>query len=141
MAKLRRFEDISEGLIVPPLTVDISRQDLVKYAGASDDYMPQHWDHPYMTGQGYSDVVVHGWLTFAHMCRAVTDWAAPDIAVIAGFAVRYHKTQHPGLLECGGTVTAADGETAQLSLWGKSGAAETVASGQLTLKRFTARKR
>ena len=68
-----RFADLAAGLVIPTLEVEIDRADLIRYAGAADDYVRQHWDHPFMIASGYPDVVVHGWLTFAHMCRAATN--------------------------------------------------------------------
>src|ERR1700712_3046386 len=94
------FADIPVGFQIPAVELDVDRLALVKYAGAADDYVRQHWDHPFMIGQGYPDVIGHGWLSFAHMCRAVTDWAPPSLAAITRYAVRYHRPFHPGRLTC-----------------------------------------
>jgi acyl dehydratase len=134
MPRLERFEQLAAGVTVPELSIEIDRLALVKYAGASGDFMPQHWDHPFMTGQGYPDVVVHGWLTFAHMCRAVTDWAPADVR-IESYAVRYHRPMHPGLLKCGGTVEAAADGTASLALWATDADGIKVATGSVKLAR------
>lgn len=134
MTRIARFADIVAGQELPPLTVAIDRLALIRYAGAADDYVRQHWDHPFMIAQGYPDVIGHGWLTFAHMSRAVTDWAPPDRAVIAGFAVRYHKPFHPGTLFCGGTVSSVADGRAQVALWSRNAAGTLLASGTATLK-------
>jgi acyl dehydratase len=133
MPRLDRFSALSQGLQIPLLGVEIDRLGLIKYAGASDDYVRQHWDHPFMIAQGYPDVIGHGWLTAAHMLRAVTDWAPPAIIKISGYAVRYHKPFHPGLLECGGTVESVVNNSAKLSLWARNKSGAAVATGSATL--------
>ena len=47
-----------------------SRRDLVKYAGASRDYNPLHWDHDTAVAAGLPGVVVHGLLQSAWILQA-----------------------------------------------------------------------
>ena len=117
---------------LPPIELSIDRESLVRYAGASDDYVRQHWDHAFMIANGYPDVLTHGWLTFAHMCRVVTDWAPAD-AAIARYAVRYHQPLYPGRLRCGGRVDSVEGDTVDLSLWGRNADDQLVASATVAL--------
>lgn len=129
-----RFSDLAVGAECPQLRVEIDREALVRYAGASDDYVAQHWDHPFMIAQGYPDVIGHGWLTFAHMSRAVTNWMPPAVAAIGGFNVRYHRPFYPGTMTCGGRIEVIDGSKATLSLWARDGHGETIAAGGLWLR-------
>jgi acyl dehydratase len=137
MTGIAAFSDLRDGQEIPTLEVEVDRQTLVKYAGASDDYAFQHWDHPRMTGQGFPDVVVHGWLTFGYICRAVTDWASPEIADIQGFAVRYRRPTYPGKITCGGRVTRVREENgrrlADLDLWARNGEGEVTTTATMTL--------
>ena len=110
----------------PTIEVVFTRETLVRYAGAADDYVRQHWDHPYMIESGFPDVVVHGWLTFAHACRVVTEWLPPPEWAIAGYDVRYRRPTYPGLHTCGGRVSAARDDGVDILLWVKD------ASGQIT---------
>lgn len=55
----------------------ITTEQLVRYAGASDDYNRIHYDLPYATAAGLGGVIAHGMLTMAFMGRAATDWAGP----------------------------------------------------------------
>lgn len=126
------FGDAVAGQALAPLTVEINRLALIRYAGAADDYVRQHWDHPFMIDQGYSDVIAHGWLTCAHMCRVVTNWAPPAVATIAHFAVRYVRPFHPGTLMCGGEVLAVADGAVTVDLWGKG--AEGVIVARATAK-------
>jgi acyl dehydratase len=134
IATLEDFARIAPGDEVPELTVEIDRLDVVKYAGAADDYVRVHWDHPFVTAQGYPDVIVHGWLSYAHMCRAVTDWISPRLATFAKYGVRYQRPLHPGALICGGKVIEASDGIVSIALWGKDAHGNAVATGTVTLK-------
>ncbi|MET0985335.1 MAG: MaoC/PaaZ C-terminal domain-containing protein [Steroidobacteraceae bacterium] len=126
-----------EGTEVPPFEREISPADLVKYAGASDDYSPQHWDHTYMVAAGFPGVIVHGWLTFAIMCEAVRRWIPPETAEITAFKVRYHRPHLPGPVSCGGRVarieSAASEPQARLELWAKEASGEVTTTADVTL--------
>jgi acyl dehydratase len=128
------FVAIRPGIVLPEIAVEVDREALVRYAGASDDYVRQHWDHAFMIENGYPDVLAHGWLTMAHMCRVVTEWAPRD-AGIAAYKVRYHQPLYPGRLHCGAQVESVDGDTATLALSGRNAVNETVASASVTLVR------
>lgn len=127
------FSPSAVGLRLPESRVEIDRLALIQYAGAADDYVRQHWDHPFMTAQGYPDVIGHGWLTFAHMCRLVTDWAPPHVARIVRYAVRYQRPFHPGTLHVIGHVTQAGPASTEISLTAHTSAGDAVASGSVAL--------
>ncbi len=130
------FAGIAVGFAIPQVALEVDRLALVKYAGAADDYVRQHWDHPFMIAQGYPDVIGHGWLTFAHMCRAVTDWAPPSRATITRYAVRYHKPFHPGRLTCGGTVDSVEHDRLTVAVWAKDAGGSLLATGHVTITPF-----
>ncbi|MGF1618732.1 MAG: MaoC/PaaZ C-terminal domain-containing protein [Acidimicrobiia bacterium] len=50
-----------------------SRTDLVKYAAATRDWNPIHWDHGVAIGAGLDGVVVHGLLQAAWALQAVSE--------------------------------------------------------------------
>lgn len=118
------------GDALPELVVDITRQDLVRYAGAANDFLPQHWDQALMRGQGFDDVVVHGWLGAAHLCRAATDVFSPDRWLLTCYSVRYRQPLYPGAATCGGTLVASENGKLEVSGWIRdaSGAIVTTAS-------------
>lgn len=58
------------GAALPPLQRGASRADLVRYAAASGDFNPIHWDHPAAVGAGLAGVVVHGLLQSAWLIQA-----------------------------------------------------------------------
>ena len=59
---------------LPPLQVTVTRDQLVRYAGASLDFNPIHWNERFATEVGLPDVIAHGMLTMALAGRLVTDW-------------------------------------------------------------------
>lgn len=72
-----------------------SRRDLVKYAGASRDYNPLHWDHQTAVDAGLPGVVVHGLLQSAWMLTAVTPENGDHPVRSARF--RYRNPLRPGV--------------------------------------------
>ncbi|NYF55342.1 MaoC family dehydratase [Micromonospora purpureochromogenes] len=75
---------------LPTQTFRITRADLVRYAGASGDFNPIHWNDRTATKVGLPGVIAHGMFTMALVGRAVTTWAgAPDAVV--DFGVRFTR--------------------------------------------------
>ncbi|WP_037360160.1 MaoC family dehydratase [Amycolatopsis orientalis] len=75
---------------LPPLEVRITRAQLVRYAGASLDFNPIHWNETFATKVGLPDVIAHGMLTMALSGRIVTDWLG-DPARLVDFSTRFTR--------------------------------------------------
>lgn len=98
-----------EGL--PPLRKSASRSDLIRYAGASHDWNPIHWDHAAAVAAGLEGVIVHGLLESAWLLQAGARYGRPEAATF-----RYRKPLRPGVAaEVAGTVADA-GPPARLDL-------------------------
>ena len=68
-----------------PQIFRVTRADLVRYAGASGDFNPIHWNDRTAVKVGLPGVISHGMFTMALVGRAVTYWAgAPDAVVEYG---------------------------------------------------------
>jgi acyl dehydratase len=78
------------GTVLPPQTFTISRADLVRYAGASGDFNPIHWNERFATAVGLPNVIAHGMYTMALAVRVVTDWAGDPGAVVE-YGVRFTR--------------------------------------------------
>ncbi|WP_300400446.1 MaoC family dehydratase [Nocardioides sp.] len=99
--------DLAVGQALPAFERTPTTTQLVRYAGAEDDYMPVHFDHHYAVAAGQRGVINHGWLTFAIALQSVTSWLPPEIARVVRSRSRYLRPTYPGLpLVCRGTVTA-----------------------------------
>ncbi len=78
----RDFDGVAVGDELPPLIVTLTREHLVRYAGASLDFNPIHWNEATATAVGLPNVIAHGMLTMALAGRLVTDWAGDPGAVV-----------------------------------------------------------
>lgn len=81
---------VSVGDELPAQDFPITRADLVRYAGASGDFNPIHWNARFATEVGLPDVIAHGMLTMALAIRVVTDWAHDPGAVVE-YGVRFTR--------------------------------------------------
>jgi acyl dehydratase len=101
---------------LPPLSLRVTRADLVRYAGASGDFNPIHWSDRVAGAVGLPGVIAHGMLTMALAGRLVTGWVG-DPAAVRSYGVRFTRPvvvpddDEGALLELSGKVTAVtDGE-------------------------------
>lgn len=60
------------GAPVPGLAKSAGRADLIRYAAATGDWNPIHWDHQSAVEAGLPGVVVHGLACAAWICQGVT---------------------------------------------------------------------
>ena len=83
-----RFHDLHEGAEIASRQYPVTRRDLVRYAGASGDFNPIHWNQRIATSVGLPDVIAHGMLTMALAGRYLTEWAG-DPAAVTEYGVRF----------------------------------------------------
>ncbi|WP_328329518.1 MaoC family dehydratase [Kribbella sp. NBC_00382] len=95
---------VEVGTELPPLTITLRREDLVRYAGASGDFNPIHWNDRMAAALGLPGVIAHGMLTMASAARVVTDWL-DDPADLVEYGVRFTKFVVVPDDEKGATVT------------------------------------
>lgn len=63
-------------------TIELSRADLVKYAGASGDFNTIHWNERFAKEVGLDNVIAHGMLTMATAITPLTDWLGDPGAIL-----------------------------------------------------------
>jgi acyl dehydratase len=68
----------------------VTRADLVRYAGASLDFNPIHWNERTALAVGLPGVIAHGMYTMALVGRALTTWAG-DPAAVRELGVRFTR--------------------------------------------------
>jgi acyl dehydratase len=73
-----------------PRTFRVTRADLVRYAGASGDFNPIHWNERFARQVGLPGVIAHGMFTMGLVGRAVAEWAGAPDAVVE-FSVRFSR--------------------------------------------------
>ena len=106
---------------LPAQEFRFTRADLVRYAGASGDFNPIHWNERIATEVGLPGVIAHGMLTMATAIRVVTDWLGDPGAVLE-YGVRFTRpvvVPDPGeaVLQVAGSVRdVRDDGTAEIDL-------------------------
>jgi len=96
---------------LPELRVTPDKYVTVRYAGASGDFNPIHWNERVATSVGLPDVIAHGMFTMALAGRAVTDWTG-DPGALLEYQVRFGRP----------VVVPDDDEGAEVTVRGKVGA-------------------
>ncbi|MBT2249634.1 MaoC family dehydratase [Arthrobacter sp. BHU FT2] len=140
-----KFTDLAAGQDIGARTVDVTRTDLVKYAGASGDFNPIHWNEAFATGVELPGVIAHGMFTMGAAVQLVTDWAG-DPAAVVDFQTRFTKpvvvadttgTTDPGAtIEVSGTIGKldADAGTARVDLTVVSAGQKVLMKAQALVK-------
>jgi acyl dehydratase len=91
-----RAADLAVGQVHEAVVVEnLSRTQIVMYAGASGDFNPIHHDEVFATtGAGYPSVFAHGMLSMGLTGRLLTDWLGDG--VLSEFGVRFVRQVWPG---------------------------------------------
>jgi acyl dehydratase len=98
---------VRPGDTLPEVAETIERIDLVRYAGASGDFNPIHWNDEIARAVGLPGVIAHGMYSMAVAARMLTAWAG-DPAAVKRLRVRFSA-----MIEPGQTLTAK-GEVAEV---------------------------
>jgi acyl dehydratase len=106
-----RLADVAVGTELPAQIYRVTRADQVRYAGASGDFNPIHWNERVATGVGLPGVIAHGMFTMALAARAVTDWTG-DPGALVEYQVRFGRP----------VVVPDDDAGAEVTVRGKAGA-------------------
>jgi acyl dehydratase len=88
MAATVSYDDVEVGTKLPSQTFQVTRANLVMYAGASGDFNIIHWNERTAKAVGLPDVIAHGMFTMAEAGRVVTDWVGDPGAVVE-YGVRF----------------------------------------------------
>jgi acyl dehydratase len=88
------FDDVSVGDEAPVLSHELTRTDLVMYAGASGDFNPMHTDEVTAQAAGLPSVFGHGMFSMGLLGKALTDYVG--VANLRRYQVRFTKQTWPG---------------------------------------------
>jgi acyl dehydratase len=87
------FDDVNEGDTAPEIKHELSRTDLVQYAGASGDFNPMHHDETKAQAAGLPSVFGHGMFTMGLLGTALTDYVG--VGNLRLYKVRFTKQTWP----------------------------------------------
>lgn len=102
------LSDLSVGQEIGSTSIDISRADLVRYAGASGDFNPIHWNDRFAEQVGLPGVIAHGMFTMGAAVQVVTDWVGNPAAVV-DYQTRFTKPVVVENLDAGGATLEVTG--------------------------------
>ncbi|MEV4689370.1 MaoC/PaaZ C-terminal domain-containing protein [Microbacterium sp. LWH3-1.2] len=114
------LQNLTIGDVVADRTVHLTRESLVRYAGASGDFNPIHYRDDVASAVGLPGVLAHGMLTMGLAVGTIESWVG-DTGRILEYGVRFTK---PVVVdpETGADVTvvakvgAVDEESARIDL-------------------------
>src|SRR5690625_4308695 len=76
------IENLTKGEVVATRTINITRADLIRYAGASGDFNPIHWSDATAQEAELPGVIAHGMLSMGLAVDLVTEWTNDPAAII-----------------------------------------------------------
>ncbi|WP_026820520.1 MaoC family dehydratase [Arthrobacter castelli] len=137
------LEELEVGRQIGEVTIEVTRADLVKYAGASGDFNPIHWNERFAESVELPGVIAHGMFTMGAAVQLVVDWAG-DPAAVVDYQTRFTKPvpvedtdEGPGAeIEVTGIIGAVDHDnsTARVDLTVTSGGQKVLVKAQAVVR-------
>jgi acyl dehydratase len=82
---------LSAGDVVAEQSYHLTRDTLVRYAGASGDFNPIHYRDDIASSVGLAGVLAHGMLTMGFAVQPVVDWLGGDSGKVLDYQVRFTR--------------------------------------------------
>ncbi|GAB3247312.1 MaoC family dehydratase [Arthrobacter pigmenti] len=137
------LEELEVGQQIGTTTIEVTRADLVKYAGASGDFNPIHWNDRFAKSVELPGVIAHGMFTMGAAVQLVVDWAG-DPAAVVDYQTRFTKPvpvedvdEGPGAeIEVSGVLGSidADNSTARVDLTVTSAGQKVLVKAQAVVR-------
>jgi acyl dehydratase len=134
------YEQTQPGTELAPRQYQVTRLDLVRYAGASGDFNVIHWNERVAKSVDLPNVIAHGMLTMALAGRFLTEWAG-DPGAITEFGVRFSAPvvvpddDKGATVEIGGTVTERlDGNRVAVDVTARSDGAKVLTRARAVVR-------
>ena len=134
------YQEIETGAEIAPRQFQVTRADLVRYAGVSGDFNPIHWNERIAKSVGLPDVIAHGMFTMALAGRFLTEWAG-DPAAVTEYGVRFSAPvvvpddDKGATLEVSGVVTGKlDGNKVTVDVTARSSDTKVLTRARATVR-------
>ena len=148
MSKQLYWEDVEVDSEVTTLPKVATSQMLVKWAGASGDFNPLHYENAFAASSGVGKPIVHGALKRQWLIQLMTDWIGEE-GTLKKFSCQYRAMDYPRAMktmteaeegetwQCKGKVTqkyVEDGEHyVDCNIWVENGKGEVTTPGKATV--------
>src|SRR5579859_3677159 len=134
------YDGTQAGAEIAPKQYQVTRRDLVRYAGASGDFNVIHWNERIAKSVGLPDVIAHGMFTMALAGRFLTEWAG-DPAAVTEYGVRFSAPvvvpddDKGATVEVSGVVTGKlDGNQVTVDVTARSGDTKVLTRAHATVR-------
>jgi len=134
------YDQVDKGTELPPRTYQVTRLDLVKYAGASGDFNIIHWNERVARSVGLPNVIAHGMYTMAQAGKFVTEWAG-DPGAVTDFGVLFSAMIPVPDDEAGATIEISgkvldklDGNKVTVDIVAKAGGSKVLTRARATVR-------
>jgi len=144
MTKQLYWEDVEVDSEITPLPKVATTRMLVKFAGASGDFNPLHYEDAYAEFQGVGKPLVHGQLQRAWLIQLITDWIGEQ-GTLKKFSCQFRGMAYPRPMKsltephegetwwCKGKVTKkyveGDEHRVECEIWVENGKGENTTPG------------
>ncbi|QTE29110.1 MaoC family dehydratase [Pengzhenrongella sicca] len=134
------LDQLAVGDAIGSRVLEVDRARLIRYAGASGDFNPIHWNERFAVEVGLPGVIAQGMWTMGAAVQLVADWAG-DPGAIVDYQVRFTRpvvVPDPGsaVVEVSGAVGAIDlaAGTARIDLTVTCAGTRVLAKSQATVR-------
>lgn len=139
------WEDVTVGTEITPLPKVATTRMLARFAGASGDFNPLHYEDAFARAAGQPRPIVHGQLKRAWMVHHMVDWLGGDPGALKKLSVRFKAPDLPRQMKtmmephegetwmCKGKVTKKTQEgnlhLVECDIWVENGKGEKTTTG------------
>ncbi|MCR2783788.1 MULTISPECIES: MaoC/PaaZ C-terminal domain-containing protein [unclassified Microbacterium] len=132
------MSELTVGDVVAQRTVHLTRESLVRYAGASGDFNPIHYSDAVAERVGLPGVLAHGMLTMGLAVETIVPWLG-DAGRILEYGVRFTRpvivdAENGADVEVTATIGAVDEQTARVDLTVTSGGTSVLGKAQVRVR-------
>ena len=148
MGKQLYWEDVEVDTEITTLPKVASTQTLVKWAGASGDFVPLHYEDTFAADAGVGKPIIQGALKRQWLVQLMTDWMGEE-GTLRKFSCQYRAFDYPRLMKtinepqegetwlCKGKVTKkymeGDEYRVDCNIWIENGKGEVTTPGKATV--------
>ena len=132
------LDGLEVGQVVAERTVHLTRDSLVRYAGASGDFNPIHYRDDVAAQVGLPGVLAHGMLTMGFAVQPVVDWLDAR-GWVSDYQVRFTRPvvvdpQLGAVVTVTATVGAVDADGARIDLTATTGEQTVLGKAQAVVR-------